>query len=81
MQQLVPVLVARQDVDIQRRLALFAGRFNAGGEIHLQRMVVQHYFTGMGNQRGKAQVIACGLAASSRKRSARRLYRFSAREQ
>ena len=57
-QQLVPVLVARQDVDIQRRLALFAGRFNAGGEIHLQRMVVQHYFLGMGNQRGKAQVIA-----------------------
>ncbi len=54
----MPVLVARQDVDIQRRLALFAGRFNAGGEIHLQRMVVQHYFLGMGNQRGKAQVIA-----------------------
>ena len=54
----MPVFVARQDVDIQRRLALFAGCFNAGGEIHLQRMVVQHYFLGMGNQRGKAQVIA-----------------------
>lgn len=54
----MPVLVARQNVDIQRRFTLFAGRFNASRQIHLQRMVVQHHFTGMGDQRGKAQVIA-----------------------
>jgi hypothetical protein len=58
MQQLVPVLVARQDVNIQRRFALRVGFFDARGQIHLQRMVVQHHFLRVGDQRGKAQKIA-----------------------
>ena len=58
MQQLMPVLVARQDVNIQRRLALFVGFFDARSQIHLQRMVVQHHFLRMGDQRGKTQKIA-----------------------
>ena len=58
MQQLLPVLVARQDVNVQRRLALRVGFFDARGQIHLQRVVVQHHFLRVGNQRGKAQKIA-----------------------
>ena len=57
MQQLVPVLIARQNVDIQRRFTLVVRFFDARGEIHLQRMVVQHYFLRVGDKRGKAQVI------------------------
>ena len=58
MQQFVPVFITRQYVNIQRRLALIVGLFNAGSQIHLQRMVVQHHFLRMSDQRGKAQVIA-----------------------
>ena len=56
-QQLLPVLITRQNVNIQRGLALCAGFFNARGQIHLQRMVVQHHFLGVGDKRSKAQVI------------------------
>ena len=56
-QQLMPVLVARRDVNIQRWFALLVG-FDACGQVHLQRMVVQHHFLRMGDQRGKTQKIA-----------------------
>ena len=52
------MLVAWQDVDIQRRFALIVRFFDARGQIHLQRMVVQHHFLRVGDQRGKAQVVA-----------------------
>ena len=57
-QQFLPVLIAWQNVDIQRRLTLIVGFFDACSEIHLQRMVIQHHFLGMGDQRSKAQVIS-----------------------
>ena len=58
MQQLVPVLVARQDVNIQRRLALLIGFFDARSQVHLQWVVVQHHFLRVGDKRSKTQKIA-----------------------
>lgn len=54
----MPVLVARQNVNIQRRFALIVRVFNARGEVHPQRMIVQHHFLRVRDKRGKAQVIA-----------------------
>lgn len=52
------MLITRQHVDIQRRLATVVRFFNTCGQIHLQRMVVQHHFLCVRDKRGKAQVIA-----------------------
>ncbi len=52
------MFVAWQDVDIQRRLALIVRFFDTSAQIHLQRMIVQHHFLCVGDQRGKAQIIA-----------------------
>ena len=60
----MPVLVARQNVDIQRRFALLARLFDARGQVHLQRMVIQHHFLGVGDQRRKAQIVAKWVALS-----------------
>lgn len=58
LQQLLPVAIARQHVNIKRRLALFRGCFDAGRQIHLQRVVIEHHLLGMRDKRGKTQVIA-----------------------
>ncbi|MNQ96776.1 hypothetical protein D3C85_1123940 [compost metagenome] len=61
------MLITRQHVDIQRRLTLLVGFFDARSQVHLQRMVVQNHFLRVGDQCSKAKkftewIVLCQLA-------------------
>ncbi len=57
-QQALPVRIARQGADIQRRFTQTIALHQPGVHVHLQRMIVEDDLLSLRNHRGKAQVIA-----------------------